>query len=175
MAPAVPSPVRFLPALVLPLALFQPAFAREKRSWQPAAEPPRWAEVRRTLLRIGPPQGLAPRSWLFLRALDRDELRAGEYIADLRATEGASGPVATFTGAVLLQRPAGGDSPWRVRERSMRLLCRLGRMEVRSPAGAWTAYTGATDPETPARRAWICDEARRRSGAAGAGGVPSAR
>lgn len=149
--------------MLLLASVLMPSGAQAEPPWQPPPEPARWAEVRRTLLRLGPPQGLAPRRWRFLRALDRDDLRAGEYMAGLRSAGGATEPMAEFTGAVLLQRPAGGDSSWQVRERRMRLFCHQGRMEVMGPDGEWTVYAGASDPEAPARRSWICAEALRRS------------
>jgi hypothetical protein len=115
-------------------------------------------QVRTALLEQGPPEGLARRDWMFVRALDRPDLRAGEYLADLVSTTEAGDSVVAFQAVVLLQRPA-TSSTWQVRERRMRARCTDRRLEVQDPVGAWVAYAGTPDPEASARLAWICRRA----------------
>ncbi|MEB3263857.1 MAG: hypothetical protein VKJ66_05750 [Synechococcus sp.] len=157
---------RWALSLVLVAGLL-PAVARAQPEpaaaapWSPPAEPAAWAAVRASLLRKGPPEGLARRSWIFVRALERPDLRAGEYLADLVPSAEAAGPVVAFQAVVLLQRPA-SEPAWQVRERRMRARCADQRLEVQDPAGAWIAYAGTPDPEAPARLAWICSRPVRQ-------------
>ncbi|MFQ6537824.1 MULTISPECIES: hypothetical protein [Aphanothece] len=154
---------RWLPSLLL-LAGLLPTSARSQPAaaavtpWSPPPEPAAWAVVRSDLLRTGPPDGLAPREWIFVRGLDRPDLRAGEYLADLVPSLDGAAPVVAFQAVVLLQRPAAGPA-WQVRERRMRARCAERRLELLDPAGAWVAYAGTPDPESPARLAWICRRA----------------
>ncbi len=141
-----------LPALFPSLAHGQ---GREQAPWTPPAEPPAWAEVRRTLQAQPPPLGLARRRWIFIRALDRPDLRAGEYLADLTAASDPALRAVTFNGVALIQRPQQG-SGWQIRERRMRALCAEGRFEVLDASGVWVAYDGQQDPAAEARLGWIC-------------------
>lgn len=123
--------------------------------WHPQPEPPSWAEVRRSLEKQGSPGGLSAGPWIFLRAMDRADLRVGEYLADLTAGQGFRARDTQFRAALLLQRP-GQESGWQVRESRMRALCGENRLQVLSPAGVWRDYRVSDDPEAPARLAWIC-------------------
>jgi len=142
----------FLPFLLPSLAHTQ---GRGQAPWTPPAEPPAWADVRRTLQAQAPPLGLARRRWIFIRALDRPDLRAGEYLADLTVASDPAIRAVSFHGVALIQRPQPG-SGWQVRERRMRALCSQGRLEVLDAAGTWVAYDGQQDPGAGARLGWIC-------------------
>ena len=128
--------------------------------WQPPEEPASWTEVRRALLRQGPDQGLRQRQWIFVRALDRADLRAGEYLANLAASDDPANPEAVdFNAVVLIQRP-GQSQEWQVRERRMRVLCPAPRMEAMESTGTWVPYTPKADAETAARLAWMCSRVK---------------
>ena len=129
-----------------------------QEAWRPAGEPGDWTRIREELIQLGPPRGLASREWVYLRSLDRPEMQAGEYVADIVPSERGKQPTAEFTGVVLLRR-GGPQGEWEVRERRMRVLCRSGQLEVRSVDGGWMPYEGKEDPETPQRRGWICARA----------------
>ncbi|EDY37592.1 conserved hypothetical protein [Cyanobium sp. PCC 7001] len=141
-----------------PLAARAQAAAEVPPPWTPPPEPAAWVQVRTALLEQGPPEGLARREWVFVRALDRADLRAGEYLADPVPAADGPEPLVAFRAVVLLQRPATGPA-WQVRERRMRARCDDRRLEVQDPDGAWVAYAGTPDPQAPARLAWICRRA----------------
>jgi hypothetical protein len=123
--------------------------------WNPQPEPPAWGEVRRSLEQKGPPQGLTRRPWIFLRSLDRPDLRVGEYLAELTAAQGSSVKAVVFTAAVVVQRP--GEAPgWIVNEGKMRVLSSEQSLQMLDPNGAWVGVPGKLDPEAPARLAWMC-------------------
>ena len=143
---------------LLPLQGLAQERSREQTPWQPGAEPQAWAVVRQSLVEKGPPQGLVQRDWIFMRALDRPDLRAGEYLADRQLDADTPGPVVGFTAVVLLQRPQQGEA-WQVRERRMRALCDQQRLQVLEASGEWVAYAGKPDPQAGARLAWICSSA----------------
>ena len=134
--------------------------AAAPQPWQPPEEPAAWSEVRQALLRKGPPEGLRQRNWIFLRALDRSDLRAGEYLADLApANETALPEAIEFNAVVLLQRPA-QSLEWQVRERRMRVLCPQPLMQALDPSGAWVAYTPPPDPDNTKRMIWMCSRGK---------------
>jgi hypothetical protein len=105
-----------------------------------------------------PPGGLSAGPWIFVRASDRADLRAAEYLADVTAGQGLRARDVQFRAAVLLQRP-GQETGWQVRERRMRALCGEGRLQVLVPSGVWRDAQSSDDPEAPARLAWICSGA----------------
>ena len=112
--------------------------------------------MRRGLLRQGPEQGLRQRPWIFVRALDRADLRAGEYLANLAASEDPTTPGAVnFNAVVLIQRPDQSQN-WQVRERRMRVLCPEPRMQTMESTGTWVPYTPTPDAQSAARLAWMC-------------------
>ncbi len=139
--------------LLLP-AVPQPGRA-ESPTWSPKPEPEAWAEIRRTLLKKGPPQGLTAGNWTFFRALDRPDLRVGEYLADRSRGKGLRADDVMFRAAVLLLR-SDGDGEWQVREQRMRALCREGRLQILTPSGIWRDDPGSGDAEASQRLAWIC-------------------
>jgi len=145
-------------APLLLLQMFCPAGSAAADPWHPQPEPPAWTEVRHSLEQLGPPGGLSVGPWIFLRALDRPDLRVGEYLADLKAGQGFRARDLQFRAAVLLQR-LGQETAWQVRERRMRALCGEGRLQVLAPSGVWSDYRSVDDPEAPARLAWVCSGA----------------
>jgi hypothetical protein len=131
---------------------------RAEEPWHPQPEPPTWAEVRRSLEKQGPPGGLSAGPWIFLRASDRADLRAAEYLADVTVGQGFRARDVQFHAALLLQ-PPGQETGWQVRERRMRALCSEGRLQMLAPSGVWRDTQNSEDPEAPARLAWICSGA----------------
>lgn len=154
-------PCRWALSLLL-VAVAVPVPARSQRAggaagpWSPPQEPAAWSAVRTSLLKKGPPGGLIRREWIFLRALERDDLRAGEYLADLRPAGDGTGALVIFHAVVVMQR---AGQAWMVRERRMRARCAERSLEVQDSAGAWVTYAGTQDAEAPRRVAWICERA----------------
>jgi hypothetical protein len=142
--------------LLLPQAFTSAGRAAEP--WHPQPEPSSWAEVRLSLEKLGQPGGLGAGPWIFVRASDRADLRAAEYLADVTAGQGLRARDVQFRAAVLLQRP-GQETGWQVRERRMRALCGEGRLQMLAPSGVWRDTQNSEDPEAPARLAWICSGA----------------
>jgi hypothetical protein len=145
-------------ATLLLLQVFSASGRAAGQPWHPQPEPSSWAEVRRSLEKLGPPGGLSAGPWIFVRASDRADLRAAEYLVDVTAGQGLRARDVQFRAAVLLQRP-GEETGWQVRERRMRALCGEGRLQMLAPSGVWRDTQSSDDPEAPARLAWICSGA----------------
>ena len=129
---------------VVPWLVMAPAMAQ----WAPAAEPTAWRLIRQNLEASG---RLQPSGWIYIDAMTKPKVEAGEYLRDLQRYDNT----VRFQAALLLRRD--GEEAWRVRLITMRALCDQGVLERRDDSDAWAPYPGRAG--TAGRVRWICSQA----------------
>ena len=117
-------------------------------AWAPEPEPSFWREVRLQLANNKKIQGA---DWTFMEALQSPKIEAAEYLRDPSRVE----EVVAFKALLLMRK--GQNSPWQVRQISMRAQCADGVLERQDQQGQWSNYPGRKG--TASRVSWICAQA----------------
>ena len=131
-------------AAAVSVASALPSFA----SWSPKPEPKFWSEVR---LQITDQEPATQAGWTFMEAMQSPKVDAAEYLRDPRRRDQA----VTFTALLLMRK--GQNSPWVMRQLSMRAQCLEGLLERQDQQGEWSVYPGRQG--TASKVNWICAQA----------------